>query len=67
MSNVAIFCAYEIVVLWQLNMQIKCAIDIDEMLHRLSLEDTSKQLKARRQAELNMLKGKDCQHQEKAF
>lgn len=48
----------EIVVLWQLNLQIKCAIDIDDMLHRLSLEDTAKQLKARRQAELNMLKGK---------
>ena len=48
----------EIVVLWQLNMQIKCAIDIDEMLHRLSLEDTAKQLKARRQTELNMLKAK---------
>lgn len=48
----------KIVVLWQLNLQIKCAIDIDDMLHRLSLEDTAKQLKARRQAELNMLKGK---------
>ena len=28
------------------------------MLHRLSLKDTAKQLKARRQAELNMLKAK---------
>lgn len=48
----------EIVVLWQLNLQIKCAIDIDDMLRRLSLADTAKQLKARRQAELNVLKGK---------
>lgn len=48
----------EIVVLWQLNLQIKCAIDIDEMLHRLSLQETARQLKARRQAEINMLKSK---------
>lgn len=48
----------ELAVLWQLNLQIKAAIDAETFLRRLSLQDTAKQLKTRRQADVNMLKSK---------
>lgn len=48
----------ELAVLWQLNLQAKTAINTEEFLKRLSLQDMAKQLKVRRQAEVNMLKSK---------
>lgn len=48
----------ELAVLWQLNLQIKAAIYAETILKRLSLQDTAKQLKTRRQADVNMLKSR---------
>ena len=48
----------ELTVLWQLNLQIKYALDADAFLKRFSLEKASSRLKARRQAEVNMLRAK---------
>lgn len=48
----------ELTVLWQLNLQIKYALDADAFLKRFSLEEASSRLKARRQAEVNMLRAK---------
>ena len=48
----------ELTVLWQLNLQIKYALDADALLKRFSLEEASVRLKAKRQAELNMLHAK---------
>lgn len=48
----------ETVVNWQLNLQINYAIDIDDFMKRFSLDETVRQLKARRQANVNTLNGK---------
>ncbi|MDD6618612.1 MAG: recombinase family protein [Clostridiales bacterium] len=48
----------ELTVLWQLNLQIKYALDADAFLECFSLEEASSRLKARRQAEVNMLRAK---------
>lgn len=45
-------------VLTQINLQIKYAIELDAFLQRISMNDVAKQLKARRQAEINALKAK---------
>lgn len=45
-------------VLSQINLQIKYAIKLDAFLRKMSMDDVAKQLKARRQAEINALKAK---------
>lgn len=45
-------------VLSQVNLQIKYAIEIDAFLRKMSMDDVAKQLKARRQAEIQALKAK---------
>lgn len=48
----------EEVVLSQINLQIKYAIELDAFLRRMSMDDVARQLKARRQAEIHALKAK---------
>ena len=50
----------EEVVLSQINLQIKYAIELDAFLRRMSMDDVAKQLKARRQAEIHALKAKSA-------
>lgn len=50
--------AFEVIVLWQLNFQIRYAIDTEELLKRFSLEEAACRLKAKRQADINMLNAK---------
>lgn len=50
--------ALEEAVLSQINLQIKYVIELDAFLRRMSMDDVAKQLKARRQAEINTLKAK---------